>query len=81
MPARAAAGWSWCASPAPPHVKAAVAAAVDQRGVPLAKLDDFTTSMRTALWWQVAVFTLALILSARLPSARPDADGPMIGGA
>jgi EmrB/QacA subfamily drug resistance transporter len=69
------------ASPVPPHVKVAVAAAVEQRGVPLAKLDDFTSSMRTALWWQIAVFTLALILSARLPSARLDADGPMVGGA
>jgi hypothetical protein len=35
----------------------------------------------TALWWQIAVFTLALILSARLPKVRLDADGPMIGGA
>ncbi len=69
------------ASPAPPQVKAAVAAAIDQRGVPAAKLDDFTRSMRTALWWQIAVFTLALILSARLPSVRLDADGPMTGGA
>ena len=69
------------ASPVPPHAKAAVAAAVEQRGVPLAKLDDFTSSMRIALWWQIAIFTLALILSARLPSARLDADGPMVGGA
>ena len=69
------------ASPAPPQVKAAVAAAIDQRGGPAAKLDDFTRSMRTALWWQIAVFTLALILSARLPSVRLDADGPMTGGA
>ena len=69
------------ASPAPPQVKVAVAAAIDQRGGPAAKLDDFTRSMRTALWWQIAVFTLALILSARLPSVRPDADGPMTGGA
>jgi EmrB/QacA subfamily drug resistance transporter len=69
------------ASPAPPQVKAAVAAAINQRGVPAAKLDDFTRSMRTALWWQVAVFTLALILCARLPRVRPDADGPMTGGA
>jgi EmrB/QacA subfamily drug resistance transporter len=69
------------ASPAPPPVKAAVAAAVNQRAIPAAKLDDFTNSMRTALWWQIAVFTLALILSARLPKARLDADGPMIGGA
>jgi EmrB/QacA subfamily drug resistance transporter len=69
------------ASPAPPQVKAAVAAAIDQRGIPAAKLDDFTRSMRTALWWQIAVFTLALILSARLPSVRLDADGPMTGGA
>ena len=69
------------ASPAPPRVKATVAAAIEQRAVPFAKLDDFTRSMRTALWWQIAVFTLALILSALLPKARLDADGPMIGGA
>jgi len=69
------------ASPAPPHVKTAVAAAVEQRAVPSAKLDDFTRSMRTTLWWQIAVFTLALILSALLPKAHLDANGPMIGGA
>lgn len=32
-------------------------------------------------WWQIGVFTLALILSAGLPKARLDADGPMIAGA
>ena len=69
------------ASPASPHIKAAVAAAVEQRAVPSAKLDDFTRSMRTTLWWQIAVFTLALILSALLPKAHLDANGPMIGGA
>ncbi len=69
------------ASPAPPYVKAAVVAAVEQRAVPAAKLDDYTTSMRTALWWHIGVFTLALILSARLPEVRLDADGPMAGGA
>ena len=69
------------ASPAPPQVKAAIAAAIDQRGVPAAKLDDFTRSMRTALWWQIAVFTLALVLSALLPNVRFDSDGPMVGGA
>ena len=68
-------------SPAPPPVKAAVAAAVEQHAVPAAKLDDFTTSMRTALWWHIGVFALALILSARLPKVRLDADGPMVGGA
>ncbi|HEX6526848.1 MAG TPA: hypothetical protein VF070_43570 [Streptosporangiaceae bacterium] len=49
--------------------------------MPAARLDDFTRSMRTALWWQIAVFALALILSARLPRIRLDADGPMVGGA
>ncbi|HZR50288.1 MAG TPA: MFS transporter [Streptosporangiaceae bacterium] len=69
------------ASPAPAPVKAAVSAAIENRAVPAAKLDDFTRSMRTALWWQVGVFALALVLAARLPRIRLDADGPMVGGA
>jgi hypothetical protein len=69
------------ASPAPDTVKAAVAAAVDQRAVPAARLDDFTRSMRTALWWQIGVFALALILSARLPKVRLAASDPIAGAA
>jgi len=69
------------ASPAPATVKTAVAAAVNQRAVPAARLDDFTKSMRTTLWWQIGVFALALILSARLPKVHLDSDGPMVGGA
>jgi EmrB/QacA subfamily drug resistance transporter len=69
------------ASPAPAQVKAAVAAAVNERAVPAARLEDFTRSMRTTLGWQVAVFALALALSSRLPRVRLDADGPMAGGA
>jgi EmrB/QacA subfamily drug resistance transporter len=69
------------ASPAPAPVKAAVAAAVENRAVPTARLDDFTRSMRTSLWWQVAAFALALVLSARLPRVRLDDEGPMAGGA
>jgi EmrB/QacA subfamily drug resistance transporter len=69
------------ASPTPAPVKAAVAAAVEDRAVPAARLDDFTRSMRTSLWWQVGVFTLALILAARLPKVRLDADAPMTGAA
>ena len=68
-------------SPAPAQVKAAVAAAIENHAVPAARLDDFTRSMRTALWWQLGVFALALTLSARLPRMRLDADGPMVGGA
>jgi hypothetical protein len=48
--------------------------------VPAARLADFTRSMRTTLWWQVAVFALALLLSSRLPKARLDEAGP-VGGA
>ncbi|HEX6522032.1 MAG TPA: MFS transporter [Streptosporangiaceae bacterium] len=68
-------------SPAPAQVKAAVAAAVEDHAVPAARLDDFTRSMRTALWWQLGVFALALVLCGRLPVIRLDADGPMVGGA
>jgi EmrB/QacA subfamily drug resistance transporter len=68
-------------SPAPAPVKAAVAAAVTGQAGPAARLDDFTRSMRTALWWQIGVFAVALILSGRLPRVRLDADGPMVGGA
>jgi EmrB/QacA subfamily drug resistance transporter len=69
------------ASPAPAQVKAAVVAAVENYAVRAARLDDFTRSMRTSLWWHVAVFALALVLSARLPRMRLDASGPMAGGA
>ncbi|MBV9448832.1 MAG: MFS transporter [Streptosporangiaceae bacterium] len=69
------------ASPAPAQVKSAVAAAVDDHAVPAARLDDFTRSMRTALWWQIGMFALALVLCGRLPAVRLDADGPMVGGA
>jgi EmrB/QacA subfamily drug resistance transporter len=68
-------------SPAPAQVKAAVAAAVENHAVPAARLADFTQSMRTALWWQIGVFALALVLSAKLPRMRLDTDGPMVGGA
>jgi hypothetical protein len=69
------------ASPAPAPVKARIEAAVEQRAVPAARLYDFTRSMRTTLWWQIAVFALALVLSARLPRVRLDETGPMVGGA
>jgi EmrB/QacA subfamily drug resistance transporter len=68
------------ASPAPAPVKAKVEAAVQIRAVAAARLADFTRSMRTTLWWQIAVFTLALLLSSRLPKARLDEGGPMVGG-
>ena len=68
------------AIPAPASVKSAVTAAVEVRAVPAARLDDFTRTMRTTLWWQVAVFALALLLSACLPKVRLDA-GPLTGGA
>jgi hypothetical protein len=37
--------------------------------------------MRTTLWWQIAVFALALLLSSRLPKVRLDDPGPMVAGA
>jgi EmrB/QacA subfamily drug resistance transporter len=69
------------ASPAPAAVKAAVATAINKDAIPAARLDDFTQSMRTTLWWHVGVFALALILASRLPKVRLDGDGPMVGGA
>ena len=69
------------ASPAPGPVKAAVAAAIFRHALPAARLDDFTRSMRTTLWWQVGVFALALILVSRLPRVHLDNDGPLAGGA
>ena len=69
------------ASPAPAPVKGAVSAAVQAQAVPAARLDDFTRSMRTTLWWQIAVFALALVLSSRLPRVRLDTEGPMVGAA
>jgi len=68
-------------SPAPAPVKAKVETAVVAHATPAARLDDFTRSMRVTLWWQIAVFAIALVLSSRLPKVRLDADGPMLGGA
>jgi EmrB/QacA subfamily drug resistance transporter len=69
------------ASPAPASVKAEVAKVIDDHAVPAARLDDFTQSMRRALWWQVGVFAIALILASRLPRVRLDTAGPMAGSA
>ncbi len=69
------------ASPAPAAVKTAVAQAIDGHAVPAARLDDFTQSMRSTLWWQVAVFALALVLASRLPKVRLDTADTMAGGA
>jgi len=69
------------ASPAPAAVKTAVAQAIDSEAVPAARLDDFTQSMRSTLWWQVAVFALALILASRLPRVRLDTADTMAGSA
>jgi EmrB/QacA subfamily drug resistance transporter len=68
-------------SPAPAAVKAQIQAAVLVHATPAARLADFTRSMRVTLWWQVAVFAIALALSSRLPKVRLDADAPMVGGA
>ena len=72
----AAAARRIAASPAPQPVKAKIAAAVEQRALPAARLADFTRSMRTALWWQIAVFALALLLCSRLPRLRVDEAAP-----
>jgi EmrB/QacA subfamily drug resistance transporter len=69
------------ASPAPAPVKAKVETAVLAHATPAARLDDFTRSMRVTLWWQIAVFTIAIVLSTRLPKVRLDADAPMVGAA
>jgi hypothetical protein len=66
---------------APAAVKTAVAQAVDGEAVPAARLDDFTQSMRSTLWWQVGVFTLALVLVRRLPKVRLDRADAMVGPA
>lgn len=68
-------------SPAPAELKAKVAEAVQERAVPAARLVDFEHSIRTALWWHIGVFLLALLLVTRLPKVRLDGDGPLIGGA
>lgn len=69
------------ASPAPAPVKARIEAAVQGQALPAARLADFTRSMRTTLAWQVGVFALTLLLCARLPKVRLDAEAPMVGGA
>jgi EmrB/QacA subfamily drug resistance transporter len=80
-PACASAASQIAASPAPASVKARIQAAVVGHALPAARLNDFTRSMRTTLWWQVAAFAIALGLSSRLPRVRLDTDGPMAAGA
>jgi EmrB/QacA subfamily drug resistance transporter len=64
-------------APFPPAVKAAVAAAVNERAVPLARKDDFTRSLqRTLLLWQVAAFSLCGLLVFALPKVKPDTTVP-----
>ena len=69
------------ASPAPRPVKAKVAAAVQDAAVPGARRYDLEHSMRATLGWQLGVFFLALLLVARLPKVKPDADTARPGGA
>lgn len=65
------------AAPAPVTVKTAVAAAVEDQAVPLARKDDFTRSLqRTLLLWQVAVFTLCALLVFALPKVKPSGTIP-----
>jgi EmrB/QacA subfamily drug resistance transporter len=65
-PVCAATARALASSPAPAAVKARVEAAVLGRATPAARLDDLTSSMRVALWWQIAAFAAALALSGRL---------------
>ena len=37
--------------------------------------------MRASLGWQLGVFFVALLLVARLPKVKPDADATLPGGA
>jgi EmrB/QacA subfamily drug resistance transporter len=80
-PACAAATRAVAASPAPAAVKARVGAAVTDRALPAARLDDFTRSMRVTLCWQVGVFALALLLCGRLPRVGVNSEGPLVSGA
>ncbi|MBV9856485.1 MAG: MFS transporter [Streptosporangiaceae bacterium] len=80
-PACTAAARQIAASPASAQVKTHVEAAVLGHALPAARLDDFTRSMRTSLWWQVAAFTIALALCSRLPRVRLDPAAPLAGGA
>lgn len=60
------------AAPVPAAVKTAVAAAVQDQAVPLARKDDFTRSLQhTLLLWQVAAFSLCGLLVFALPKVRP----------
>jgi EmrB/QacA subfamily drug resistance transporter len=80
-PACATAAAALASSPAPAPVKARVEAAVLGDALPAARLDDFTRSMRTTLWWQLAAFAIALALSSRLPWVRLDTEDLLVGGA
>ena len=67
--------------PLPAPVKEKVVAAVQGTAAPAALRTDFDHTLRTVLWWQVAVFALALVLVSRLPKVRLGGEGPLIGGA
>jgi EmrB/QacA subfamily drug resistance transporter len=69
------------AAPIPAPVKAAVAAAVSERAVPLARKDDFTRSLQqTLLLWQVASFALCGLLVFALPKVAPSTTVPAVAG-
>jgi hypothetical protein len=69
------------AAPIPASVKAAVAAAVSERAVPLARKDDFSRSLQqTLLLWQVASFALCGLLVFALPKVAPSTTVPAVAG-
>lgn len=65
----------------PASVKAAVASAVSERAVPLARKDDFTRSLQqTLLLWQVASFVLGGLLVFAVPKVAPSSTVPAVAG-
>jgi len=64
------------ASPAPATVKASVQHAVLDNAVPLARANDFTHSLETALYWQIGVFAASSLLVLALPKVKPTSTTP-----
>ncbi|GGO95498.1 MFS transporter [Wenjunlia tyrosinilytica] len=58
-------------SPAPPEIKAKVKAAVLEGAVPKARKEDFSLSFQKALYWQVGVFAISMLLVLALPKVKP----------
>ena len=59
------------ASPLPDEAKELTARAIEEEAAPLALKTNFARSYQQAVWWQVGVFGVGLLLTLALPKVKP----------